>query len=78
MTTLVTLHDLNLATAYCQRLYVLSQGQIVMEGTPEEALTPELLRQVFHVDAVVGKHPITGCLQLSLSPLLSETMFPIE
>jgi iron complex transport system ATP-binding protein len=31
MTTLVTLHDLNLAAAYCQRLYVLSEGQIVAE-----------------------------------------------
>jgi iron complex transport system ATP-binding protein len=70
MTTLLTLHDLNLAAAYCHRVYILSQGRIVAEGKPEEALTPDLIQQVFGVHAVVGKHPLTGCLQLSFVPLL--------
>ena len=65
LTTLVTLHDLNLAAAYCQRLYLLKQGSIVADGSPETVLTPTLIREVFNVDAVVGQHPITGSLQLS-------------
>ncbi|QBD83752.1 ABC transporter ATP-binding protein [Ktedonosporobacter rubrisoli] len=69
ITTLLTLHDLNLAAAYCQRLYVLAQGEIIAEGTPEQALTPEIIKQVFHVHAVTGRHPLTGCLQLSFVPL---------
>lgn len=47
ITTLVTVHDLNLAAAYCDRLYVLSAGTIVAEGTPEQVLTPHWLRDIF-------------------------------
>lgn len=68
MTTLLTLHDLNLAAAYCHRLYVLSHGKIVAEGKPEEALTPAMIEQVFNVHAVVGKHPANGSLQISFAP----------
>ncbi len=69
ITTLVTLHDLNLAAAYCQRLYLLRTGQIVAAGAPEQVLTPALLREVFLVDAVVGRHPLTGALQLAFVPI---------
>jgi iron complex transport system ATP-binding protein len=65
ITTLITLHDLNLAAAYCQQLYMLQAGRIVAAGLPEEVLTPERLREVFLVDAVTGRHPVTGTLQLS-------------
>ncbi|NOK59306.1 MAG: ABC transporter ATP-binding protein [Chloroflexi bacterium AL-W] len=69
LTTLVTLHDLNLAAAYCQRLYLLKQGHIVAAGPPEAVLTPALIREVFNVDAVVGQHPITGAPHLSFVAL---------
>lgn len=64
ITTLITLHDLNLAAAYCARLYLLSAGRVVAAGAPEAVLTPERLREVFLVDAVTGRHPVTGALQL--------------
>jgi iron complex transport system ATP-binding protein len=69
ITTLITLHDLNLAAAYCRRLYMLRVGQIVACGSPEEVLTPEQLRAVFLVDAIVGRHPTTGALQLAFVPV---------
>jgi iron complex transport system ATP-binding protein len=69
ITTLITLHDLNLAAAYCHTLYMLNQGRIVAAGAPEEVLTPERLREVFLVDAIPGRHPITGALHLAFVPL---------
>lgn len=69
ITTLVTLHDLNLAATYCQRLYLLSEGRIVASGVPAEVLTPALVREVFHVDVVCGEHPSTGALQLFFVPM---------
>ncbi|GGK27954.1 ABC transporter ATP-binding protein [Streptomyces camponoticapitis] len=63
-TVLVVLHDLNLAAAACDRLAVLSHGRLVASGTPEEALTAELLREVFGVRADVVRHPRTGDPQL--------------
>ena len=68
ITTLVTLHDLNLAANYCQRLYLLSSGQIVASGETHKVLTPEQLRETFGVEAAPYTHPVTGNLQLSFSP----------
>ncbi|GAB4424044.1 MAG: ABC transporter ATP-binding protein [Chloroflexi bacterium OHK40] len=68
ITTLITLHDLNLAAAYCQRLYLLRAGRIVASGLPAQVLTPERLREVFMVEVIVGQHPATGALQLAFVP----------
>ncbi|MFF9015222.1 ABC transporter ATP-binding protein [Streptomyces sp. NPDC014870] len=59
-TNLLALHDLNLAAAYCDRLYVLQRGRVVAEGPPTEVLTPALLATVYGVEAEVIPHPRTG------------------
>ncbi|GGM17214.1 ABC transporter ATP-binding protein [Micromonospora yangpuensis] len=64
LTTLVALHDLNLAAAACDRIALLREGRLVTVGPPAEVLTPELVRAVFDVDAVVVTHPRTGTPQL--------------
>jgi iron complex transport system ATP-binding protein len=52
-TLLVSLHDLR--TAYCfDRVLVLNQGQLVGYGTPETVLSPELIHEVFRVQARQG------------------------
>ncbi|WP_429844092.1 ABC transporter ATP-binding protein [Brevibacillus sp. FIR094] len=60
ITVLSSLHDLNIAAMYCDRLYVIYEGEIVTSGTPEEVLTPTLIRDVFGVETEVTTHPITG------------------
>jgi iron complex transport system ATP-binding protein len=57
---LATLHDLNLAAAFADRLVLLSQGRIVAFGSPGEVLTETVLRPVFGPDVVVRSHPDTG------------------
>ncbi|MFF8512877.1 ABC transporter ATP-binding protein [Streptomyces sp. NPDC015492] len=59
-TNLLALHDLNLAGAYCDRIYVLEGGRLVTGGTPAEVLTPALLEAVYGVDTEVIPHPRTG------------------
>lgn len=66
-TTLVTVHDLNLATAYCDRIVVIDHGMVISTGTPENVLTPPLLLEVFGVQAAVLSNPLTGRLQLAYS-----------
>jgi iron complex transport system ATP-binding protein len=58
--TLASIHDLNLAAAFCDRLYVIDHGRIVASGSPHEVLTVELLRDVFGVEALIDDHPISG------------------
>jgi iron complex transport system ATP-binding protein len=51
--TLMVLHDLNLAVQYADHLLVLKAGQIMAQGSPLEILTPELIYQVYGVNAMV-------------------------
>ncbi|MGN5236272.1 MULTISPECIES: ATP-binding cassette domain-containing protein [unclassified Rhodococcus (in: high G+C Gram-positive bacteria)] len=53
VTSYVALHDLNLAAMFCDRVVVLSRGRIVAHGTPVEALTADLVEQVYGVHATV-------------------------
>lgn len=67
-TVLVALHDLNLAAAYCDRLYVLHDGRVVTSGPPAGVLTPALLHEVYGVEAEVAVHPRTGAPQVTFLP----------
>ncbi len=60
VTALAALHDLNLAAVYCDRIYVVSKGEIVAAGAPGEVLQPALIREVFGIGADVQPHPRTG------------------
>lgn len=48
-TTVIVMHDLNLAAQYCDRLVLLDQGKVRAEGTPPEVLRPEILEPVYGV-----------------------------
>lgn len=52
-TVIAALHDLTLASQYCDRVVILSEGRIVASGAPASVLTPELIRTVFAVDVRV-------------------------
>ncbi|MFH8369738.1 ABC transporter ATP-binding protein [Streptomyces sp. NPDC018031] len=67
-TVLVALHDLNLAAYYCDRLYVLRDGEVTASGPPVEVLTPRLLSEVYAVAAEVTVHPRTGAPHVTFLP----------
>jgi iron complex transport system ATP-binding protein len=69
VTTLAALHDLNLAAAYCDRLFAIESGRVVHSGPPEDVLTPHLLREIFGVGAHVQPDPHTGRPHLTFFPL---------
>ena len=50
-------HDLNLASAYSDRIVVLRTGELVRDGTPGEVFQPETMRDVFRVDTPVHAGP---------------------
>lgn len=72
ITVLAALHDLNLASAYCDRLVVLDRGRVAAEGTPRAVLTTDLIRDVFGVRAFPLTHPATGRIHLALAPPASQ------
>lgn len=70
ITTLVALHDLNLAAQFCNRLYVMQAGQVVASGLTHEVLTPRLLAEVFQVQAICEFHPVTQQFYVMYSGLI--------
>jgi len=51
----VVLHDLTLATRFCDRLILLSAGRTLLDGAPSE-LSDDLIRQAYGVSAIRGEH----------------------
>jgi iron complex transport system ATP-binding protein len=57
---LVVTHDINLAAEFADHVLLMKDGTSVAFGTPDEVLTPDLLKEVFDVRVLVDAHPITG------------------
>lgn len=54
---IVTLHDLSMALRTADRIVVLAEGGILADGAPETALTPEMLRRAYGVEATLTQAP---------------------
>ncbi|MBF6174229.1 ABC transporter ATP-binding protein [Nocardia blacklockiae] len=68
-TVVLTLHDLDLADRFCDRVLVLHDGHASDLAPPETALTPAVLGTVFGVRAARVRHPDTGLPHLLLEPI---------
>ncbi|NMO94388.1 ABC transporter ATP-binding protein [Paenibacillus lemnae] len=68
-TIVMVLHDLNQAARFADHIIAMKDGEIVRAGSCESVITPDVLREVFHIDAAIGKDPRTGkpmCLTYNL------------
>jgi len=55
-----TLHDLNLAAQYCDRLVMLSDGRIYCHGTPEAVINARTIKEVYGAEVYVFRHPVNN------------------
>jgi len=46
-------HDINLLAKYCDKVIILSKGEIVAFGDPNDVITKDLIREVYGVEADV-------------------------
>jgi iron complex transport system ATP-binding protein len=53
VTVIMTVHDLNLASQYCQRILLLDQGKLIADGNPIDVLTESQLSSVFKLPCQV-------------------------
>ncbi len=65
ITVLVSIHDLNLAASFCDKLILLDQGRIVAQGTPQQVLTETIIKQVFNVQVHIDQQPYNQKLRIS-------------
>jgi len=67
LTIVVVVHDLNLAALFCQRLILISNGEIINSGPPEEILKKDLIETVYKVNVVEITHPVRRDPQIILN-----------
>jgi iron complex transport system ATP-binding protein len=60
LATVVVMHDLNLASQYCDQLLLVSRGKVMAEGRPQDVVTEARIRVAYGADVQVRQHPATG------------------
>ncbi|MDD7738644.1 MAG: ABC transporter ATP-binding protein [Fusicatenibacter sp.] len=68
VTVFSSVHDLNIAAQYCDKIILLYKGKVVDYGTPEDVITEQNIRDYFGVNAQVTINPITKKVQVYYLP----------
>jgi iron complex transport system ATP-binding protein len=70
ITAAVAIHDLNLAVRFCDKIVMMKKGKIFAAGDAKKVLTPENIRSVYSVEAIIGYNsncpyiiPLNPCSQ---------------
>jgi iron complex transport system ATP-binding protein len=64
MTIIAVMHDINLASRYCNRVALLHEGRLESLGTPEEVFTPENIARIYDIDVIVRRDPLTNAVSV--------------
>ncbi len=64
LTVVGVVHDLNLAARFSDHLVLLHQGSVLAQGSKEEVLTRENIREAFHIEPIVHQGVDTGSFYL--------------
>lgn len=67
ISVLASIHDLNLAAAFCDYLLVIDKGKIVDQGLPKDVLTENMISKVFKTCVSIDKHPLSNSNQVRIT-----------
>jgi len=54
---IVIVHDLNLASLYCDKVLLIDDGRLIKHDTPECVLNTSLIKSTFDIDVIIDQHP---------------------
>jgi iron complex transport system ATP-binding protein len=60
LTIVAILHDLNLASDYCDKLILMDNGAIKRKGAPAEVLDYKIIEEVYKTVVIVKENPLTS------------------
>jgi iron complex transport system ATP-binding protein len=72
ISVLASIHDLNLAAAFCDYLLVIDKGKIVDQGLPKDVLTEHMISKVFKTCVSVDQHPLSSSDQVRITYAYSD------
>lgn len=53
ITPIVIIHDLNLASLFCDSLIILKNGEFIGKGVPSEIITTENMKKIYNLDCTI-------------------------
>lgn len=53
ITPIIIIHDLNLASLFCDSLVILKDGEFISQGVPNEIITRENMKRVYNLDCTI-------------------------
>lgn len=59
-TIVMVLHDINLACRYADNLVAIHNKNVAAQGSPEDIVTPQMVKKIFHLDAIISEDPFFG------------------
>ena len=59
-TIVMVLHDINLSARYADYIFALRKGKLIVEGEPSKVITSTLVKDIFGLDCLVIKDPVSG------------------
>lgn len=69
-TIVMVVHDLNHASRFAQHMVAIKAGKVASSGSPVDVITPDIMREVFGIEADIVTDPRTGlplCLPYELA-----------
>lgn len=72
VTVFSSVHDLNIAACYCDKIILMKKGKIFDVGTPEEMFVPPKIKALFGVDTQVTVNSVTGKPNIIFMPTLDQ------
>ena len=75
LTTVVTLHDPNLASRYCDDIVMIKQGRVLEHGPMENVLREDILESVYGIKVMVQNHSFGRHLVIPRTDAAGGVMF---
>ena len=72
LTVVMVLHDMNLASLYCDTLLLMENGQMRAIGAPHEVLVAQQIEEVYEARVTTYAHPEMPKPQITLMPIVNE------
>jgi iron complex transport system ATP-binding protein len=58
-TVVLSLHDLNVASEFCDKIALMDNGKVYMYGKPKEVLNAQNIEKIYDIKVVIGENPIS-------------------
>ena len=53
LTSVIVLHDLNLASLFCDEIFMLRDGTVRYRGSASELFTPQIIKEIYGFEALI-------------------------